>query len=494
LIAPTASPVVAIGSQAIDQAPLAVKEFAIRTFGENDKLVLVVGIIVLMIPISAFIGWLAFRNRTAATVLIALLGVLGLVAALADPNASIVSILPSLVAIVVGVFALGILADAASTHQLHANAKTADDVAGAGESVITHEGFAPSRRNILLGAAAGGAVISIGGATLANSLINSNGALGRGKLPSPTEAAPALPSGLQPDVKGVTPWLTDAKDFYRVDTAITIPRINANTWKLTIDGMVNKKFTMTYKELLAMPMVERHITLACVSNEVGGPYISNGKWQGVLLKDILDKAGVKSGADQLFSTSSNGWTASTTLADVLDGRDAMIAVGLNGEALPLERGFPARMLVPGLYGYVSATKWLTKLEVTTFAKAQSYWTERKWADKGPIFTESRVDVPAPLSTVSSGKVSFAGIAWAQNRGISKVEIRLDGGDWVTTTLAADGGKDTWREWSAQVDLKSGSHGVEVRATDMTGAVQTEARADPFPKGATGWQLIRFTCS
>ncbi len=477
LIAPSASPVVAIGSSIIDLAPRSVKDFAIATFGENDKFALSIGVIALLIPLSALIGFFAFRRIRIAYAMVVALGVLGAIAAMSRSDASPASLLPPLVTVIVGLIVLTKLVKAATP----------------GEQADSQEPRSTTRRNVLIGAAAGGAIVTLGAGIAVDRLTKSDDALGRNrKLPAPAEAAPAVPAGVQAKANTATPWLTKNSKFYRVDTAFKVPRINAKTWKLTVNGMVDKKISLSYDDLLAMPLIERNITLACVSNPVGGPYVSNGTWTGVRLTDILDKAGVQSNADQLFSTSTDGWSASTPLATVTDGRDAMIAVGLNGQQLAFERGFPARMLVPGLYGFVSGTKWLTNIELTTFAKAQSYWTQRGWAEKSPIFTESRIDVPKAFAQLPSGKVTIAGVAWAQTRGISKVEVRDKDGDWKVATLAADGGKDVWRQWSAVLDLDSGRHDIQVRATDMTGMTQTDQRADPFPKGATGWHTLTVT--
>lgn len=485
LLAPSGSPVVAIGSSMIDLAPRGVKDFAIENFGENDKFALSIGVIAVLIPLSALIGVVAFRRIRVAYAMVAALGVLGAVAAMSRPDAAPASLLPAVVTVVVGVIALRTLV----------NASTSNHDAGSPDAPDTPSTPNATRRNVLIGAAAGGAVVTLGAGIAVDRLTKSDDALGRNrKLPAPADPAPAVPAGVHAKANTATPWLTKNSKFYRVDTAFKIPRINAKTWRLTVNGMVDKKISLSYDDLLAMPLVERNITLACVSNPVGGPYISNGTWIGVRLTDILDKAGVRSTADQLFSTSTDGWSASTPLATVTDGRDAMIAVGLNGQQLAFERGFPARMLVPGLYGFVSGTKWLTNIELTTFAKAKAYWTERGWDEKSPIFTESRIDVPKAFAQLPSGKVTVAGVAWAQTRGISKVEVRDKNGDWKVATLAADGGKDVWRQWSVVLELDDGRHDIQVRATDMTGMTQTDQRADPFPKGATGWHTVTVTCA
>ena len=310
-------------------------------------------------------------------------------------------------------------------------------------------------------------------------------------LPAPTSAAVPLPEGVQ--IPGMTPFTTPSADFYRVDISLVTPRVDASTWSLTIDGMVDRPLTLTYDDLLAMPLIERDITLTCVSNEVGGPYVSTGRWLGVPFSAIIERVGVRAGVEQVYSYSSDsGYTCSTPFPAVSDGRDAMIAVGLNGEVLPDERGYPARMLVPGLFGFVSATKWLERIEFTTYAERTAYWTERDWATDAPVLTQSRIDLPASLGSVPADAPVLAGVAWAQHRGIAKVEIRIDDGDWQETELAADGGADLWRQWSFTYRGPGGRHSAQVRATDGQGKTQTEDRTKVFPDGARGWHQIQFS--
>jgi DMSO/TMAO reductase YedYZ molybdopterin-dependent catalytic subunit len=278
-----------------------------------------------------------------------------------------------------------------------------------------------------------------------------------------------------------------------VDISLVTPHVDVTDWTLTIDGMVDNPLTLRYDDLLAMPMVERNITLTCVSNEVGGSYLSTGTWLGVPFTEIISRVGVQPGVDQVFSYSSDsGYTCSTPFQAVSDGRDAMIVVGLNGEVLPDPRGFPARMLVPGLYGFVSATKWLERIEFTTYDRRTAYWTKRDWATDAPILTASRIELPKSLGTLSKARPVIAGVAWAQHRGIAKVEIRIDEGDWQEATLADDAGIDLWRQWSFGYDGPAGLHSAQVRATDLTGQVQPEQRTKVFPRGATGWHQIQFT--
>ena len=293
---------------------------------------------------------------------------------------------------------------------------------------------------------------------------------------------------------GVGPFLTPNPDFYRVDTALFVPAIDAETWTLRVHGMVDRDLTLDLDELLARPMIERDITIACVSNEVGGRYVGNARWIGAPLTDLLQEAGVHADASQIVSRSADGFTIGTPTAVVLDGRDAMLAVSMNGEPLPLEHGFPVRMIVPGLYGYVSAMKWLVDLELTTLDAYDAYWIQRGWAKEAPVKTQSRIDTPASRAALAPGVVPVAGVAWAQHRGIERVEVRVDDGPWEVAELGAEDTVDTWRQWVYRWNATSGPHTLAVRATDGDGATQTTDRVPPFPDGATGHHTITVEVS
>ena len=290
-----------------------------------------------------------------------------------------------------------------------------------------------------------------------------------------------MPAGVDVGVDGVGPWLTPAGEFYRIDTALTVPSVDPSTWSLRIHGMVEQEVTLTWDELLASDLVEAYVTLACVSNPVGGDLISNQKWLGLPIKGLLEKAKPTGDADMVLSTSVDGFTAGTPLAVLMDGRDALLAIAMDGQPLPFEHGFPVRMVVPGLYGYVSATKWVKDLEVTRFADAQAYWTQRGWSEEGPIKTQSRIDVPKGGKTVPAGSVVVAGTAWAQHRGVKGVQVRVDDGAWNDATLAADGSIDSWRQWTWTWDASPGDHKLYVRAFDPTGP-QTGAPGRGSPTG------------
>ncbi|GAP57169.1 uncharacterized oxidoreductase YuiH, partial [Arthrobacter sp. Hiyo6] len=312
------------------------------------------------------------------------------------------------------------------------------------------------------------------------------------QLPSPVKAAPAVPAGVQSPVNGVSPWLTPSGDFYRIDTALSVPEINARDWQLRIHGLVEQEVTLTFQDLLDADLIESHVTLTCVSNPVGGNLAGNARWLGVPIRDVLKMARPKEGADMVLSTSEDGFSASTPLEVLQDDRDAMLAIGMNGEPLPLEHGYPVRMVVPGLYGFVSATKWVVDLEVTRFADSKAYWTQRGWSERGPIKTMARVEVPKSFAKVPAGRVAIGGTAWAQTRGITKVEVQIDDGPWSEAKLSAEASVITWRQWSFDWDATPGPHYIKVRATDGTGEVQTDKRADPVPDGASGRQSVMVT--
>jgi hypothetical protein len=295
-------------------------------------------------------------------------------------------------------------------------------------------------------------------------------------------------------VPGISPFITPNGQFYRVDTALLVPQVDPSNWTLRIHGMVAREITITFDQLLRRPLIEDYLTLCCVSNPVAGPYIGTAKWLGASLAALLRAARPQRGADQLLATSVDGFTSGTPLQVILDGRDALVAVAMNGAALPTAHGFPARLVVPGLYGYVSACKWVVDLEVTTFAAAQGYWVPRGWSAMGPIKTESRIDVPTNGASVKAGKVSVAGVAWAQHKGIEAVEARADHGPWQEATLATVPGIDTWRQWVWEWEATSGTHLIEARATDKTGYTQTSAIADVAPNGATGYPSTQVSVS
>jgi DMSO/TMAO reductase YedYZ molybdopterin-dependent catalytic subunit len=309
------------------------------------------------------------------------------------------------------------------------------------------------------------------------------------RLPRPARPFPTLPPGTHFPIRGLSPFVTPNGSFYRVDTALILPQVSPSSWQLRIHGMVGREITVDFHDLLTLPLIEDYVTLTCVSNPVGGPYIGNARWLGASLATLLRMARIRRGAEQLICTSVDGFTSGTPVQTVMDGRNALLAIAMNGQPLPVAHGFPARMVVPGLYGYVSACKWITDIKVTTFAAEQAYWVQRGWSQQAPIKTESRIDVPSFNTAVRAGRTPVAGVAWAQHKGIDAVEVRVDHGPWHTARLAAVPGIDTWRQWVWEWHATRGNHVIEARATDATGYTQTAVQAPPEPNGATGYPSI-----
>jgi DMSO/TMAO reductase YedYZ molybdopterin-dependent catalytic subunit len=307
------------------------------------------------------------------------------------------------------------------------------------------------------------------------------------RLPPAADPAPPLPAGAELDLPGLTPHVTQNGDFYKIDISLRSPHLAVSAWRLPITGLVDEPRELRFEDLLAMPLVERRVTLACVSNPVGGEYVGNATWLGVPVRHVLEQVGVSPDADAVKSSGADGITIGTPLAALTDGRDAMLAVGMNGEPLPIDHGFPVRMVVPGLFGYVSATKWLTGFEVTRFVDFDAYWTPRGWSELGPVKTGTRIDLPD--GEVEAGAQSIAGVAWHQHLGIVRVEVQVDGGAWQEAELATEDSVDTWRQWRLEWDAEPGEHLIVARATDGAGQVQTAVRGEPAPDGATGWPSV-----
>ncbi len=465
------SPVVAIGDRVVDAVPQPVKQFAIDVFGTADKIALLGGIVVLLAVFAAGIGVLARRRRGAALVLTASFGVIGALAALADPSLGAVAALPSVVA---GIAAVAVLA------WLTQPGRRAAD--GTRRDVLRDLGFV----------AVGAAVVGGGGRLFAGYRSSQLEAARESTgLPSPVEPV-AFPEGQDLAIEGLTPYQTPNSDFYRIDTRLDTPRLQREGWTLRVTGQVDTELELTLDELEErFEVIERAITLTCVSNEIGGELAGNAIWRGVRVADVLDAAGVDPSATQLVGRAFDDFTVGYPVEAAFD-RDAMLVVGMNGEPLPAAHGFPLRMVVPGLYGYVSATKWLTELELTTFEAFDQYWVERDWEPEAPIKTMSRIDTPSSLQRIEGDTVAVAGVAWAQTRGISRVEVSVDGGPWQEAELGPAFNDVTWRQWVYRWDtsgLATGRHELRCRATDATGEVQTEERQPPFPDGATGWHSV-----
>ncbi|WP_024760754.1 molybdopterin-dependent oxidoreductase [Streptomyces exfoliatus] len=500
-VRPEASPVPAVGGAVVDRTPAAVKEWAIRAFGESDKAVLQLGILLLLGLLAAGIGLLALRHRAAGSAAVGAFGLLGALAAVTRPDSdSALDAVPSLVGAACGAVLLYVLTGRLLAPRPGTATATATDTVTAADTDTATA--TADRRGFLIVAASAG-LAATGAAAIGRAVgspVAENAAASRAalRLPPPASPAPPVPPGAQLRVPGISPFVTPNRDFYRVDTALVVPKVNADRWRLRLHGTgVREERTFALAELTARRVVERDITLACVSNEVGGPYVGNARWLGVHLADLLREAGVRppsegGPADQIVARSVDGMTIGTPVEAVMDGRDALLAFGMNGEPLPFTHGFPVRMIVPGLYGYVSACKWIASIELTTFDAYDAYWVPRGWAAQAPIKTESRIDTPRPLARPAAGTVMIAGVAWAQHRGIARVEVRVDDGPWRDARLAAEDNSDTWRQWTYPWTADPGRHTLTVRATDGTGATQPEQRTDTMPDGAQGWHSVDVT--
>lgn len=479
VVSARSAPLVAVGGVIIDNVPEGGKQLAITLFGTNDKLALQVGTVIILCLIAAGLGLLSLRWLWAGLAGIGVFGVVGVVSAVTRTGANAAWALPSLVGTIGAAVVLwGLIGFLGRTGLVPPRGVTPVGPGGT------------ERRRFLQAAGAaigGGALIGLIGHVLGQQTnVNEARSAVQAELPTPEAPVSPIPEA---DAAGLS-YVTPNAEFYRIDTALVVPRVDPAGWSLKISGRVRNPMLLSFEDLLKRPTIERYITLACVSNEVGGDLIGNARWLGVPIADLLDEADPDPGADQVVSFSVDGFTAGTPTAALRDGRDALLAIAMNGEPLPVDHGFPVRMVVPGLYGYVSATKWLAKLELTTFADYDAYWIPRGWAAQAPIKTSSRIDRPRAGATVPVGEVVVAGVAWAQHRGISKVEVRVDGGAWQTATLAAVASIDTWRLWSLRWNATRGDHTLEVRATDNAGELQTDRKTPPIPDGATGLHQIR----
>ncbi|MFE3457796.1 molybdopterin-dependent oxidoreductase [Nocardiopsis aegyptia] len=540
------TPLLAVGDATVDLTPLPVKQFAVDTFGTADKLALFIGMGAIMVAAAALLGAAAGRRRWIGGMGIAAFAVVGLAAVLTRPGAGVLDTVATLVGIAACYLVLTLLLNVGASYapgggpgeRADAGAlrrgggtgggsgaaavdeaggvEGADEgrgesggAGGVGESDDAEEaeeaedhspGFDRRRFVLVAGSAA---ALSAGAGTAARLLAASGPGTRTGvgdlSLPRPADPAAPVPDGADLELDGLSSFFTPNEDFYRIDTALSVPRLDASTWSLRIRGNGVEERTFTYNDLLnRSDLVERDITIACVSNPIGGDLIGNARWIGIPLRTLLEEVGVAppsrgGSADQLVSRSSDGMTIGTPVEDVMDGRDAMLALGMNGEPLPYDHGFPVRMVVPGLYGYVSACKWLVEMELTTFDAFDAYWVPRGWSARGPIKTQSRIETPRDGGALEGGTtVPVAGVAWAQTTGIDRVEVSIDGGEWREAELAEEDTTDTWRQWVYQWDAEPGDHEISVRATDRDGDVQTDEHAPPAPDGATGRHTVQVT--
>jgi DMSO/TMAO reductase YedYZ molybdopterin-dependent catalytic subunit len=530
---PLSAPLLAVGGVVVDHVPPAVKDFGVQVFGVHDKTALITGTAILLAAYAFGVGVAAARRWWLGLAGIALFAAIGVASAVTRHDAGALAAVPTLVGAGLAVWALHYLLELAGAELAAAPpARTAEPArvgvgtaGGAGLGPVGgtpsadesgpaagdgpgHDGAvaakagavadpyqnlnAESRRRFLkaLGITAGVALVAGVGGRFLTSRKAVTAARKAVVLPEPRQTAPTLPAGVQ--APGATPYISPNKDFYRIDTALYPPQVDPSTWQLRIHGMVRNPITISWEQLLQRPMIERYVTLTCVSNEVGGDLIGTALWLGTPIKELLDEADPLPGADQVIQRSADGWTCGSPTATLRDGRDALLAVGMNGEALPVDHGFPVRMVVPGLYGYVSACKWITEIQLSRFSDFDAYWVPRGWSQQAPIKTESRIDTPRDGAQRDPGTVVIAGVAWAQHVGIKKVEVQIDGDPWVAATLAATVSSDTWRQWSYSWQATGGQHTIRVRATDNSGYTQTSTPADPAPNGATGWHSVQVS--
>lgn len=519
LLSGARSLVVAVGGVVVDLVPLWLERAVIGLVGTADKPLLLGSILVVTTLVGVGLGRASARRPAVAVAGIALLAVVGVAAELSDPRTGLAA------AVAVGlVFALAatasLVALRAALVPRRARAQASDagrpddgptsdpgrpdggpsydpgrpDGGLTSDPGRTDGGPSYDRRRFVktaAGLAFGAAVAGASGQLLAGRRRVETLRAGI-RLPRPRWLAPPIPAGASLAVDGISPLLTPNAAFYRIDTALSVPRVDPADWRLDIGGLVERPFSLTYAELMALPQFEADVTIACVSNGVGGDLVGTARWQGVRLRDVLARAGVRRSATQLVGRSVDGFTAGFPVSFAQASDNAMIAVGMNGKPLPIDHGFPARLVVPGLYGYVSATKWLSALELTTWQALEGYWIPRGWSREAPVKTQSRIDVPRSGASVRPGERVIAGVAWAPTRGIERVEVRVDDGPWQAAELAAPVNAETWRQWRLPWDATAGQHSIAVRATDGAGDTQTAALRDVVPNGATGHHTVGVT--
>lgn len=472
---PVGAPLTAVGGVIVDGVPAPVKDAAIALFGTADKLVLILVMAAGLVAIGTGIGAAQRAHRPMGTVLLGVLGLLGLLAVLTRAGSTVADTVPVVVGTGAGTLFLTVLTRRAAPEE--------EPDAGLDRRAFVTISAAVA----VLGAAAG-----VAGRWASSAAARVPMARELLRIPPPVVEEP-IPAGVDLGIEGVEPWLTPTDEFYRIDTALTVPRIDVADWRLRIHGMVDREIEVSFADLTARPLVEQVVTLACVSNPVGGDLVGNAVWTGVPIRELLAEAGVHADADMVLSTSQDGFTAGTPLDALLDqNRDSLLAVTMNGDPLPFEHGYPVRMVVSGLYGYVSATKWVVDLKVTRFDLDEGYWTPRGWTARGPIKTASRIEVPRPGGRVDGGEVVIAGTAWHPDAGIAAVQVSVDEGPWQEADLGEVPSDDTWRQWVLRTELSSGQHTARVRAVAKDGTVQTAERAAPAPNGASGWHEQTFT--
>ncbi|PYD00095.1 oxidoreductase [Microbacterium esteraromaticum] len=494
LFAPSASPFAVVGGALIDAAPAWAKDTAIAWFGTADKVALLVGIAIVLLALAAGAGMAEARWARSGVIALIVVGVAVGIVALTRADAGLLAWIPSMLAGAVAATALRMLVSSAPFDDATLDNATRDVPV---ESTASGTPAGPTRRRFLAwagGTALVGVALGVAGALTKAGSAAVSSVRDAIRLPRPATPAPSAPAGASLDVPGLSPLITPNRDFYRIDTALVVPTVVPGEWRLRIHGMVVEEVTLTWDQLLALPLTERAVTLSCVSNPVGGDLVGNAVWLGYPIRELLTRAVPDADADMVLSTSADGFTAGTPLEALTDDRDALLAIGMNGEPLPLAHGFPVRMVVPGLYGYVSATKWVTDLEVTRFDRARAYWTDRGWSERGPIKLQSRIDVPRAGRTIEPGESVVAGVAWQPGTGVSAVEVQIDDGPWERAEMASALSDDTWVQWRLPWRAEPGDHRIRCRAIAADSTVQTDAIAPPAPDGASGWHTITATVS
>ncbi len=482
LIQGSSSPVVPVGQEFIDWTPKSLKDWAIEQFGTNDKAVLVAGALIVILGLGAVVGILMMRGeRAGAFVLTGAIGVVGAWAVLIRPDPTLGKLLPTIVGSLVSI---GVL------WWLGPKPEVSDE-----DGTVVMMGV--DRRQFITGAVTVGSAAAVTGGVgrALQQRFEVNEERANLELPEVDGVAQGIAGDFELGVEGIESFVVPNNNFYRIDTALVVPQVKVDTWKLNIDGLVDNPLELTFEDLLARPQIERQITLSCVSNPVGGQLVGNALWQGVLLKDILEEAGLQEGAEQVVSRSIDGWTCGSPIEAIMDGRDAMLAIAMNGEPLPAQHGYPVRIVVPGLFGYVSATKWVTDIRLTRWDEFDAYWIPRGWSKEGPVKTMARIDTPRSNTTqsVAGDGVAIGGVAWAVHRGVSKVQIRLDEGEWRDAEMGSVPSADTWVQWVYRLtDAEPGKHLIEVRAFDGEGEPQPEQPAAVAPNGAQGYHRIAMT--
>ncbi len=469
-------PVVSVGNRVVDAAPAWLKTFAIDTFGTGDKTALIVGTVLVLAAVSVLAGMVALRRSLAGGLaVVAGFGLVGMTAAGLDDNSGGWGWLPSAVAMVAAGASLTLLTRLATR-----------------PAAAPGGGPAADRRRFLtgIGALAVSTAVALAAGRALRSRFAAEVERAGIRLRRPVEPLAAPPADPAATIAGLSPLLVPNADFYRIDTSLLLPAVTVETWDLTIDGMVEQPLRFTYDQLWDRELHEYDLTLSCVSNEIGGDLVGNARWVGVRLDELLIEAGIEPDADQIMTHSVDGFTAGFPVEAALDGRDAIVALTMNGEVLPAVHGYPARLIVPGLYGYVSATKWLSRLELTRFDRAQGYWIPRGWAVQAPIKTQSRIDTPRSGSSVPAGATAIAGVAWAPIRGVTKVEVQVGDGPWQQAELGPSLGEAAWRQWWFSWQAEPGTYLVRCRATDGTGTTQPREVTPVAPDGATGWHTIK----